>query len=353
MKELKKERHYGLDLLRIVCMLLVVWLHLFYRNGLPGGPESGTVRFWVVTMIKCACVVSSNCYAMISGYFGISKKNRLSNMGTLWLQVVLYCVSITAAVKLIAPELAENATFLQALLPVNAQQYWYFTAYFMVFLVSPLLEYGISGMTDKQLWTLVISLGVFMTMSCFLKDAFVLNRGHSSLWLIYMYLVGGALRRVDLSKAFKRGGLLYVGMVLLTTASFCILETLGISRSGCFQEINSPFLLLASVGLFCCFAGLKVTKCKKLIALVAPLTFGVLLIHNHPLIIRQFGVWFKFLRYLPVWKLVVFSFAIAAVIFTGCIVVDWFRLQLFRLLGIKTILQKLETKLPWNKQEVS
>lgn len=342
MKEINKERHYGLDLLRIVCMFLIVVLHILYLNGIPGMPANGTMRYWAGCLMKCICIGVVNCYAMTSGYFGVGKKNRFSGIAALWLQVVFYSVGITAAIKLLAPRLGADASLLEAFFPVNTQQYWYFSAYFLLCLFAPVLETAVKTLTVKQLTSVVISGGVFLCASVFVEDAFLLNNGLSGLWLMYLYLVGGLFRQLGLSKAFKKGALLYLIMTALTTLAFGFLRPGRLALSNLLIQYNSPAVFLGSVGMFCAFAGLEIKKGKALIGLVAPLTFGIYLIHTHPIVFGWLIGRFRFLARGSSAVLVAGTLGIALGIFLFCAVIDWLRLQLFRLLRIKPALQKLE-----------
>ena len=67
----KPQRNYGIDLLRIISMLLIVGQHVFFRvlniNSFYGAHN---ILVWVM-YLACACPV--NCYALISGYVGVKK----------------------------------------------------------------------------------------------------------------------------------------------------------------------------------------------------------------------------------------------------------------------------------------
>ena len=67
---MKQERDFGLDLLRIICMLMVVCLHAFNHGGLVEGTlVPSTANFYLGNAMFALCLPAVNCFVMISGYF--------------------------------------------------------------------------------------------------------------------------------------------------------------------------------------------------------------------------------------------------------------------------------------------
>ena len=110
---------------------------------------------------------------------------------------------------------------------------------------------------------------------------------------------------------------------------------------------NSPLLLFSSVTLFGFFVTLKVknTAAIKLIGFFSPLTFGVYLIHTHPVVFSIIEKRFAFLGKYPLPVMLLGIMGITLGIFLVCALVDWLRLWVFRLLKLKKLLQKPEPAL--------
>ena len=72
-------RNSNIELLRIVCMLMVVVLH-FNNNGANTGivnmPSVLTERLTWGFLVEVLCIVAVNCFVLVSGYFGINLKVR-------------------------------------------------------------------------------------------------------------------------------------------------------------------------------------------------------------------------------------------------------------------------------------
>ena len=54
------KRNYGLDLLRLVSMLLIVTLHLMRRGGVMAALDVGSARYWVCSVIECFAYCTIN-----------------------------------------------------------------------------------------------------------------------------------------------------------------------------------------------------------------------------------------------------------------------------------------------------
>ena len=130
--ESKKGKNYGIEVLRILCMLMVCTLHIF------GGVSSkiaipGTVTYWLIEILRIFCLCAVNCYALISGYVCVYSKNRIQGIVKLWFTVVFYTVSIFLIFSIFANRKFSINDLIAVFMPVSSIQYWYFSAYTALF----------------------------------------------------------------------------------------------------------------------------------------------------------------------------------------------------------------------------
>ena len=122
-----------------------------------------------------------------------------ANLINLWLQVAFYSVGFTALWGMLMPGSVGITDLLHALMPVTYQyvDYWYFTAYFGLFFLIPLLNHLVRTMPRRQLRTMLVVLvlvfSVFPTITR--HDRFYLANGYSVWWLAILYLIGGYIRQ--------------------------------------------------------------------------------------------------------------------------------------------------------------
>ncbi len=307
-----KEKTYfhNLDLLRIVSMFMIVLTHILGKGGLRDAVDGREdAYFFIVWIMQIFAYVAVNCYGLISGYIGLGSESKLSKIALLWLQVLFYTLVITVCFNLFGYQLDGN-DWLGAFFPVVTSQYWYVTAYFGLLVFKPLLDKGLRFISDKQLGQLVV--GIFLVFS--LVPAlfnnkvleYSLSKGFGMTWLIILYILGAYLRRLDLEK-------IKTGFLLALYLFSSLITFLGMNGIG---EIwfwyPSPSLVLASLAIFILFAKWKISgqgRLGALIAFLAPASFGVYLIHLHPLIEKHLLVdQFISLLHLEEWPLSLGSF---------------------------------------------
>lgn len=141
-KFVMKKRNIGIDILRVVCMYLVVNLHIIGVGGVLMDVPEKTVLYKVYTCIYGLAFSAVNCYALISGYVmsGQSYKNirkHFLRIIPLWVQVVTYSV-LFSVVECFLSNLDMNyaiKTIGFSLFPALTKKYWYFTAYIILYFI--------------------------------------------------------------------------------------------------------------------------------------------------------------------------------------------------------------------------
>lgn len=144
-------RNKGIDLLRIVSMIMVLFLHVLGKGGILGTVVRETANYQIAWLIEIAAYCAVDCYGIISGYVGVDSKFKYSNIIQLWCRVAFYTLIITGIFSWYMPQTVRVGEWMKALFPVLGNQYWYFTAYFCLFFFTPFLNYLLQTMTDKQL----------------------------------------------------------------------------------------------------------------------------------------------------------------------------------------------------------
>lgn len=94
------QRNVGIDGLRIIAMFMVVILHTLGQGGVLSASTTLSTQYETAWFLEIVAYCAVNCYAIISGYVGVTAKYRCSNMAVLWLRVVFYTVLITLAFRI-------------------------------------------------------------------------------------------------------------------------------------------------------------------------------------------------------------------------------------------------------------
>lgn len=366
MKEKREtSRHLGIDSLRILSMWMIVIMHVLRQSGLLYETEVMSTKYEAAWLMEIAAYCAVNCYALISGYVGYQSKVKYDKLLLLWLQVFFYTLLITGIFAVFKPGTVNLSVWKRALFPMSQKQYWYFTAYFALFFFMPALNLVIQRLERKELKLLLG--GCFFLFSIVQTirqvDLFDLHNGYSVLWLIVLYLMGGYLHKYGIPEKVKKRTVffLYIGCVVVTWAvQYGLLNDAKIhgteGKNGMLLiSYLSPTISVAGIALFLLFAKLQpknVLLCG-VIRFLAPLSFSVYLIHVHPLLFDSvLKEQVSFLVDLRTRYAVPMTLVTAAVIYLLCSLIDKIRLELFRMLHVPILCQKL-LSLPqrWKERE--
>ena len=353
--ETRKQRNYGIDLLRMIAMLMVVILHILGKGGVLQAAPPLSIRYETAWLLETAAYCAVDCYALISGYVGFGTRCRYADLAALWLRVVFYTVTITAVFALVLPGSVSAGEWLRAIFPVVFNQYWYFTAYFCLFLFLPLINAAVNGLKREELRRLVLALVAFLSVlpTVLRRDTFGLQGGYGPLWLITVYVIGAylgkydALRKITPQKALLGyGTVVGVSWLVKLGADHGMLSFFGES-SGVLISYTSPTILGAGIFLLALFRGLRLPLwLQKLVAAASPLAFSVYLIHAQPLVWKYIitdGFTAFAGRSAPLLLLGVLGTALTIYVF--CSLIDLLRADLFSRLRVRDRLRNLEDRI--------
>ena len=132
----KKERNAGIDLMRILGMYAIIIDHIIFHGKLLIKYKHYKQLFLVLTF----CFWHVDSFGLISGIVGF-KKNSYYNIIYLWFYVLFYSISIFIISKILTPESPQKYNIFLLFFPVTTKIYWYFTEYFHMYLLIPIINY--------------------------------------------------------------------------------------------------------------------------------------------------------------------------------------------------------------------
>ena len=156
-----KQRNAGIDLLRIVSMLMIVALHVLGHGKLWDTAEMFTLKGEAVWFLEMLCFGAVNIYALISGYVGVGAGHRLKNIISLWLKVVFYVLTFNILGMIFWGVERSVWTIIGSFFPAFNGAYWYYTAYFCLFFFMPILNFAINNAPQKVIKSTIIAIVVF------------------------------------------------------------------------------------------------------------------------------------------------------------------------------------------------
>ena len=294
-----------------------------------------------------------NCYALISGYVGVCVRRKYSSLLYLLVQVLFYSVLGTALFAAFVPHSVGIKEWIKAFLPFGFH-YWYFTAYLGMFFLVPLLNFALQNASRAFLRSLL--LGIFIAFSVLptllFRDVFQTHWGFSVIHLALMYLAGGYVRRFNVQVKKRSALCMWLLCAAVTFLSVFVLMAATqkiLGRAAGFQILvryTSPTMVVMSVSLLLIFKEITVNgkTAQKIAAALGACSFGVYLVHLHPLVKQHIliGLVAEHL-YDPAFKIAALYIALTAVIFLVSAVIDFIRLNIFRLLRVKECCKRIDT----------
>ena len=344
-----KQRNVGIDILRIVSMVFIIIGHILMQGGVLSAYSSTGLQtsYHFLNTIYVMAYCGVNCFALVSGYVGWQTTFKLEKIIKLWINVVFWSVGVSLILFIYNKEFFSVKEAISMFLPLIRGRYWFFDAYFVVFMFSPLLNHLIRTLPRKTFQYFLLAVAFVFCIVPFLAlgyDVLRIQNGFEFSWLIVMYLVGGYFSKypVKIKKSYK----CFVAFLCIALLNFiykylvelATTKLLGYpSHGNLFMSYTSPVAVGEAICLLLYFSNLKLKNKKlvKIIGFVTPAIFSVYIIHVHPLVF--WGILKDAFTWLTKYNLFV-SFilimAIALAIFVGCIALDYIRILVFKLFKV-------------------
>ena len=363
--EYKKKRNPGVDLVRLIASYCIVFTHyLLY------GKAFNKFNKYKMQLMTFDYIIGwhNNSFALISGIIGY-KINRYSNLLYLWFTVFFYSVGIHLYIIKFKKNYIVKTPIAKELFPIIYQRYWYFTAYFGMYLFLPVINKGISVLTKYEFKLMIISIHVIFVIWKDIKntnnDVFILNGGFSLLWLLIMYLTGAYIGKyMIIYSGLKKYVFCFKCIFIYAFLSFIFIklnnEKLNL-ENGYFQ--NEIILFLKKIftkrfdslskinqSIVVCLLFLQMDYNKyiqRIISCLGPLAFGVYLIHHHQLLISNYlsHIFDKDSNNINLQSTIIIVIVKPLKIYIFCLIIDYIRNKCFYIFRIKKACIFLENKL--------
>lgn len=158
------ERKYGIDLLRIIAMIMIVIIHIFNHGGLFSNYEISIPNELTGGFIYSIVFCAVNCFGIISGYVGYNSKHKYSNIIYYYFLAVFYLLITNIIWKIRYPEEVGAHVIVLNILPFAYSELWYFSAYFCFFYFIPFINIMMEKLDGRQSTVLVISIFIVFTI---------------------------------------------------------------------------------------------------------------------------------------------------------------------------------------------
>ncbi len=284
----KAGRSSNLELLRILAMIMIIAHHYSVHGGWDI-PNQVSYNRIIIQFLSLGGKLGVNCFILITGYFMINSKFDIKKLLKIMGQVLFYSVVIMLFFKLFKIYNIGIRETAKSFFPIIFSKYWFATTYVELYILSPYLNKFINYCTEKEYKRLLIILMIVLSAIPTFTNSLP---GIDNLpWFIFLYLVGGYIRKYKYNFFDKAKLLLliFISSYILIMISVVILDVLALKITDFpfdpifLREMNSLPMFVCSISLFLYFRKLDIGS-KKIINNISITTFGIYLIHDNNLI---------------------------------------------------------------------
>lgn len=282
----KAPRNSSVELLRILAMGMIVLSHICCHSGFDSTYSLLSlnrlfVQFGYLGNLGVAI------FLLISGYFQCESTFRTAALSRLLSQVWFYSVSLFLLCRFCFGYSYSGEMLWQVFLPTIYNEYWFFTAYILLFLLSPFVNRLLHALTRQQLRTM---LGILLLCWVLIPTLTKQQLYASELPQFLLYYCLGAYFRMYPDNPFRKGRVRWAAALGSMAALYGLTVVLGycerftpeaFGAAFRFYDRNSLLILGAAVGMFS-LAVYSQAFTSRFINTLGGCTFGIYLIHDNP-----------------------------------------------------------------------
>lgn len=330
----KNKRESGIELFRIVTMLLIVASHYVANSGLLDlidMEKSLSFKNLFYLIFGWGGKTCINCFVLITGYFMCKSKITLKKFLKLVLMIELYKVIFYFVFLALGYETFSISRIVKVILPINSIAHGFASAYLAFFLFIPFLNVLVNNMNEKMHLGLI---GLCVLIYTVLPSLLFNVEYNYVTWFCVIYFVGAYIRLYP-KKIFSNKkaclGALIVSLLLswlsVIACEWIMLKTGENTRHFFIADSNKILALITAVTGFLYFKNLDISS--NFINRVAASTFGVLLIHANSDAMRQW-LWVDMLKNVKVYETsyyIIHAVVCVLSVYCICTVIDMLRIK--------------------------
>ena len=287
-----KIRKSGIELLKIIAMLLIVTIHCERSFTIDNSPflqfvdislPTTNITSFVAQVMYYFGMLGNTVFLICSVWFLVDSNNMKLNK----IAHIVFNVFIISVIFLLIFGIWFNLStedIIKSLFPTIFSNYWYITCYLLLYSIHPLLNITVNKLSQKQ--HLAYNCTFFFLYFCIgsLKEAFFVN---NLICFIGIYFIVAYVKKYN-SKMISNLKIniifFFAGIILL------ILLQLGINFAGFrinsigqnlyyFANMHNPIIIIISLSMFNIFRNLKIQS--RIVNYISSLTMFIYVIHEN------------------------------------------------------------------------
>ena len=260
-----KERQSNIELLRIICMFMIVAHHFATSVWYPGMAHVLTPASTgeaSVLIAHCLFFIGVNCFVLISGYFSI--KTSLRGFLHLYGFYAFYALLIALSqyfcdAQYVGMQLSEKCFHIavHSLMPWDNNNFWFLNAYLGLFMMAPLLNAAIDSLTKPVYVRVLVLLTILnVVFGGFFCIDLLNTYGSCVAQFVYLYMIGGYIRKFVSIESIQVHRWHSIGVYVISSILWGILVAIQVyyfpflGRFFHAFAYNNLFVLIAAISFF-------------------------------------------------------------------------------------------------------
>lgn len=292
MKKNSKTRNSGLELLRIVSMVMIVALHYFSWGGVRQAENVTTLNYFIANVGSVFFRPAVNCFYLISGYFLVTTRNITftkiwHKVKGIWGRAFLCSTLLYLIVIFLRIAEFDIKVFIKSFFPILFNQYWFITIFILLTIIRPFWGRVLCELQNGELVILVLTLVTFDSIQTTIGINAFSERGYGFLHALTMLTLGYSISKFKALQWGKiRSLIIYIGVSGLAGIIAILQNRIIASQTeSTIVLYNSPLVIISAIALFNFF--LHINLSSQWILKTSPHVLTVYLINDHP-IMRQY-----------------------------------------------------------------
>ena len=207
----KIKRQSGIELLRIIAMIQIIFLHAYQYGFLHDASKAaGDIDGTLVTFVWSLCRTPVDVFIMISGYFMIASqfdiKKTIRRGGKIYGAMIFYSIILSIIFFISDPSLININSVIKAFTPLMSRTWYFLSNYLIILLLSPFLNKMLASLSKKHylyfMGIVFVAVSLWSTLAEIhgINNVISVNKildpymGKSLGGFLLMYIIGGYLR---------------------------------------------------------------------------------------------------------------------------------------------------------------
>jgi len=280
----ENKRNSSLELLRIICMILIILYHYVLHGIKITTIDSMHIFNGILTCIMIiGGRLSCNVFILITGYFLIKQKTNVKKVIKLLIKIFVYSVGIYVVLRYLNLVKTDGETLKKQFLPIIYGN-WFVMYYIMIYILSPFLNKMINGLDKISHFRLICIMILIWSLIPTITD-FSWSFSSIDAFLV-MYLIGAYIRLYPRERTNNKINIiiLIIGVLILIAFSIFLAYKTPTFKNAkdFFWELNNLFMVIVAIYLFKVFVNMHFV-CKP-INYIASSTLGIYLIHDNKIL---------------------------------------------------------------------